>query len=309
VRLDPDELRADDRWVTAVRVAPPARVEWRPDARYLATAAQVLAENGRIEPGSDVTLGWLGPGASIVLPPEDPAAVGALNRALAARGSRWRFGDLDVTPTTTDSGSWVGRERVTRRYRLVFAGGAARDVMVTAGGEPWLARSDSIVLVASRLDPAWTAVPLSAGFVPLIDALVNRAARGEILNLTAAPGDRVLVPDRVTSVASGPRIWTVEGGAGFRPSEPGLYFLVADRDTVGVLAVNADSRESVLTPAADGEVRALWPGVRLGGLEEAGVVAFAAAARRDLRGPLLWLVAGLLLGEVALASGRGRSAR
>jgi hypothetical protein len=308
-RLDPDELRADDRWMAAVRVSPAARVAWRPEARYLATAAEVLADNGRVQPGTDVSLGWLGPGPSIVVPPEDPAAIGALNRALAARGSRWRFGDLELAPTTTDSGAWVGRERVTRRYRLTFAGGVARDILVTAGGEPWLVRSDSILLLGSRLEPDWTAVPLSAGFVPFVDAMVNRAARGEILSFTAAPGDPVPVPDRVTSVAGAAEARAIEGGSAYRPVELGIHYLLAGRDTIGAIAVNPDPRESDLTPATDAEVRALWPGARVAPLEEVGTVAFAAGARSDLRGPLLWLVAGLLLGEAALASGRARRAR
>lgn len=306
-RLDPDELRADDRRVAGVRVTPPARVAWQPGDRYLATAAQVLAQNGRISPGGDVTLGTLGRGASVVLPPEDPAAVGALNRALAARGSRWRFGDPDVTPTTTDSGAWVGRVRITRRHRLTFAGGAARDVLATAGGEPWLVRSGSVLLLGSRLDPDWTVLPLAAGFVPFVDALVNRAARGELVSLNGAPGDPVPLPDRVTTVASGPDRWPVEGGASFRPVQPGLYFLIADRDTVGTLAANPDPRESDLTPASDAEVLGLWPGVRLADLADAGRVAFAAGARRDLRGPLLWLAALLLLADLGLAGYRRRS--
>lgn len=306
-RLDPDELRADDRRVASVRVAPPARVAWDAAGQYAMTAAQVLAQNGRIAAGADVTLGALGPAASIVFPPEDPAAVGALNRALAARGSRWQFGDPDVVPTATDSGAWVGRERVTRRYRLLFTGGAPRDVLVTAGGEPWLARSGSILVLGSRLDPAWTSLPLVAGFVPFLDALLNRGARGELVTLAAAPGDPALMPDRVSVVASGTDRWAVEGGAAFRPREPGIYFLIADADTLGALAVNPDPRESDLTPASEAEVVGLWPGVRVGDVRDAGRIAFSGLARSDLRGPLLWLAAALLVVEAGLATLRRRA--
>jgi hypothetical protein len=303
--LDPDELRGDDRRVAAVRVAPPARVTWDPRDRFLATAADVLARNGRLVPGGDLLLGSLGRGPSLVQPPEDPAAVGALNRALAARGSRWQFGDPVLAAATTDSGAWVGRERVSRRHRLSFAGGAPRDVLATVAGEPWLVRSGSILLVGSRLDPDWTGLPLSAGFVPFVDAVANRAARGELVTLDGAPGDPVPLPDRVSEVAGPAGRWPVEGGASFRPPVPGLYFLLAARDTVGALAVNPDPRETDLTPASDAEVRALWPGVRLAEVGEAARVAFAAGARSDLRGPLLWLAAGLLLAEMGLAASRG----
>ncbi len=277
------------------------------DDRYLATAALVLAQNGRIQPGDAVTLGTLGRGASIVEPPADPAAVGALNRALASRGSRWRFGDLDLTPATTDSGAWLARERVTRRYRLTYAGGAPTDVLGTAGGTPWLVRAGTVVLIGSRLEPEWTGLPLAAEFVPFVDALVNRAARGEVITLAAAPGERTLVPDRVTEVLLGERRWPVEGGAGFRPTELGVHFLVADGDTIGGIAVNPDSRETDLTRASASEVRALWPQARLGILSDAPRLVFAAGARSDLRGPLLWLVGGLLLAEAAMASRRRRA--
>lgn len=305
--LDPDELRADDARSATLRVAPPARASWGATDRFLATAADVLAQNGRIVAGSEVTLGSLGAGAAIVTPPLDPAQVGAVNRALAARGSPWRFGDLTITPGVTDSGPWLGRERISRRHRLQFQGGAPSDILVTVAGEPWVARSGRLVLVGSRFDPDWTALPLSAGFVPFIDGLVNRAARGEFTSLSAAPGDRLTLPDRVTEVATADRRWPVEGGAGFVPPASGAYFLLVARDTIGALDVNPDPRESDLARAEDEEVRSLWPGARIGGLDRAEDMAFQAGARSDLRGPLLWaaLILGLL--EAGLASWRKRA--
>ncbi|MGE3615839.1 MAG: BatA domain-containing protein [Gemmatimonadales bacterium] len=305
--LDPDELRADDARVAVVRVAPAARVAWPAGDRYLGTAAEVLVQNGRIAAGNEVSLGALGGGASVVLPPEDPARLGALNRALAARGSAWRFGDVSVTAATTDSGPWLGRERLTRRYRLEFQGGAPTDVLVTAGGEPWVVRSGRIVLVGSRFDPEWTSLPLAASFLPFLDALVNRAARGELIQLAGAPGDRLLVPDRVTEVQAGERRWRMEGGAAFVPAELGPHYLVVERDTVGALSVNPDPRESDLARAADDEIRALWPGARFGTPDEAATLAFRAGARSDLRGPLLWAALVLGLAEVALATRRRRA--
>ena len=116
--LDPDELRIDDRRVGVVRVAPVARVNWDAASRYVAAACEVLEANRRIGRGSEVTLGRLAPGSSIVQPPEDGAAIGALNRALAARGVAWRYGAPVLEPAMTDSGPLVGRVRVLRRYQL-----------------------------------------------------------------------------------------------------------------------------------------------------------------------------------------------
>ena len=304
--LDPDELRLDDRRVVVVRVAPPARVSIGDAGAFATTAVQVLEQNGRVAAGAEVSLGTLGAAASVVLPPADPARLGAVNRALAARGSLWRFGDPAITATATDSGPWLGRERIQRRYRLAYQGGAPIDVLVTAGGEPWVVRSGRTVLVGSRFEPDWTSLPLSAGFLPFLDALVNRAARGELVHLEAAPGERILVPDRVTAIVAGNRRWPIEGGSAFRPTALGPYFLLVDRDTVGSISVNPDSRESDLAPASVAEIEALWPKARVADLERAGAVAFRAGTTSDVRGPLLALAAALLLVETILAAGRRR---
>ena len=120
----------------------------------------------------------------------------------------------------------------------------------------------------------------------------------------AAPGDPVLVPDLVTTVAQGDRRWTVEGGAAFRAPSPGVYYLLAGRDTVGGISVNIDPRESFLTPATDAEVTNLWPGSRVVSLMQAPAAAFAGAGRASLQGPLLWLALLLGFAELLLASGR-----
>jgi hypothetical protein len=300
--LAADELRLDDRRIGAVRVAPVARVRWDSTSRFIATAAGVLAANRRIAPGDEVTVGALATGASVVLPPADPAQVGALNRALAARGVAWSYGAQSLEPTTTDSGPVTGRVRVLRRYRLEPSGSGRTGVLATAAGEPWLVRSGRVLLLGSRLDPEWTELPVSAGFMPFMDLLVNRLARGEVTLAQGAPGDPVTLPDQVSRVRQGDRVWPVEGGMLFRPADVGAYYLLAEDDTVGAIAANIDPRESLLTPAPDEQVRRLWPGARLVEPEEVGPLAFSTGALGDLRGPLLWLALALGLGELALAS-------
>jgi hypothetical protein len=165
-----------------------------------------------------------------------------------------------------------------------------------------------VVLLGSRLDPAWTSLPLSARFVSFMDAVINRIARGELAMLTGAPGDAVLLPDRVTDVAQREHRWVVEGGAAFRPPAVGAYYLLAGPDTVGGLNVNLDPRESALAPASDRQVESLWEGSRVVPLSQAPGAAFAGAGRASLQGPTLWLALLLAMAEVVLASGlkRGR---
>ena len=301
--LDPDEMRVDDRRVVAVRIAPVARASCDSTSRYVAAACAVLVSNRRITRGQEVTLGRLSRGLSIVWPPEDPAQIGALNRALAARGTGWSYGDLSVQPAFSDSGALVGRNRVLRRYVLRPASSGRTGVLATVDGSPWIVRAGTVVLLGSRLEPAWTELPVSAGFMPFMDALLNRAARGEAALEQAAAGEPVPLPDLVSEVRQGDRQWRVEGGGVFRPSDPGVHFLLAGRDTVGAISVNPDPRESQLARAGDGQARRLWKGARIVALTDAGEAAFSSASRGDLRGPLLWtaLLVGLL--EVGFASG------
>lgn len=319
--LEPDELRLDDVRETAVRVADAARAAWRSEDRFLATAADVLMQNRRLVRGGDLSIGNLGQGASIVQPPADPAGQGALNRALAARGAGWKFGEVVPGSTVTDSGAVVGRHLVSRRYAITRVGNAgkegtggkntpARGVLVTAGGAPWVVRSGNTILLGSRLEPEWTALPLSAEFVPFVDFLANRAIRGELALLDTAPGDPVTLPDAATGVIREGVPRPVEGGSPFRTRETGLHFILAGRDTIGVVGVNPDPRESLLERATDADVRRLWPGARTATLDRAASVAFAAGGLADLRGPFLILAAVLAVADAALAGlGARRGAR
>jgi len=232
--------------------------------------------------------------------------VGAVNRALAARGVSWQFGAPVPVAGSTDSSALLGPERISRRYELKSAGSGETGVLLRAGGAPWLVRSGEVVLVGSRFDPAWTALPISARFVPLLDALVNRIVRGELAALSAAPGDPVPMPDRTDQVAAPGRTIPVEGGALFRPAVAGLHFLLSGQDTIGVVSVNPDPRESDLTRASDRAVTDLWRGSRVVALDAGGNAAFTAASRGDLRGPFLWLALALGILEAGLAAGRRR---
>jgi hypothetical protein len=166
-----------------------------------------------------------------------------------------------------------------------------------------------MVVVGSRFVPEETALPLTGGFVPFLADLVNRIARGDEGLLRAAPGDPVPLPANVSALAlGGDSLQPVAGGgAAAAPASPGLYPLMAgEGDTVGVLVVAADPRESDLRRAAAGELASLFPGARVAVAASAGAYAaerFRGAGRSELTGLLLVLALLLLLLEGVVAAG------
>ncbi len=318
VAMEPDELRGDDERAFGVRVLPPAAV--RPPARedvgpFLVAALGVLADGGQVSPpGSGVDAVGVsttpGPGPSVVVPPADPARLGATNRALAASGVPWRFGarvtrdDSIVAPEVPE----LAGARVAARYRLETSGGG--EVLARVAGEPWMVRSGRVVLVASRLVPDETGLPLSGAFVPFVAALVNRISRGESGVMDAFPGSAVALPGRVTALALGDSVTAVEPGAVIEaPGVPGVYALLASRDTVGLLAVGPDPRESDLTRADGDDWRRALPGARVTVTDAAdryGAERFRGAGQSELTGWLLAVALAVLLAESLLAAGGGR---
>lgn len=305
VSLPPDELRSDDSRSIPIRVAPPALVEWDASDRYVSAAAEVLASDGRIRAGNGIHLGVLGPGTSVVMPPADPAHVGAINRALAARGVSWRFGSNVAAAEQTDSGEIIPtRESVTRRYSLEPVGRSG-EVLTSVGGAPWLVRSGDVLLIGSRLDPDWTGLPLSASFVPFLDAVLTGATRGDVVSPVVVAGEPYQLPERTTTVMHDGAATPVEGGAFWTPRAVGVFHLLAGTDTLGAIAVRVDPRASDLVRAADRDVRALWQGATIAGLNDGPGYAFAAGGRGDLRGALLVLALLCAGGETVIVV-RGR---
>jgi hypothetical protein len=280
--LEPDELRADDRRPFAWRVAPPAKVMAPPSAGSFVAAALAVLQAGRhVLDGRDVVISGgdvpTSPHA-IVQPPEDPALVGQANRALASRGVPWRWGQLAPPGVLASADLAVlNGVSVVRRYRIAGAGSGeqgADAVLATVNGEPWLVRSGGVVLLGSRLDTAWTALPAAPGFVPFIDALVNRIVLGE------------------AEVAS------AEGA-------PGVEFRTRGTDTIGATVFGPDARESDLTPATAALVTAA-----LGGKDRVSVLSadrfaaegFTGTRRADTSGMLLVLALLLAAAELGVAT-------
>jgi hypothetical protein len=273
IELDPDELRVDNRRAFVWRVAPPARVAAAADAGpFVLAALTVLREGGRVADGADVTVGERpGVGATVVFPPNDGALVGPVNRALQAHGINWRFGALAPPGVLAGPGPpALDGVPVARRHHLERAGSDSGRILWEVNGEPWLVVDGDVVLLASRLDTAWTALPASPQFVPFVDALVNRLARG------VAP------------------VREVEGPAG-------VTFDVSGHDTVGATVLGPDSREADLTPAAPAAIRR-----QLGAevLDDAAFARerFAGMRRADVTGILLALALVLAAVELVVAT-------
>jgi hypothetical protein len=279
--LDADELRADDRRVFAWRVALPARVTaTRGAGPFVAAALAVLEQGQRVRRGRDVVIGDRldgGAAVDVVVPPADATLIGQLNRALAARGVRWRLGAAG-TPGPVAASAVVGMDgiEVARRYRLDAIGEAGRGkgedstVLARVNGEPWLVRDGAVLLVGSRLDTAWTALPAAPAFVPFVDALVNRLARGE------AP------------------VSEVEGA-------PEVQFRTRGSDTVGAIVSGPDPRESDLTPAPAALVRDVL-GADVLDAAALDAARFAGGGSSDASGPLLVLALLLAAAELGVAT-------
>lgn len=282
--LDADELRADDRRFLVWRVAAPARVTALSSTGggpFVAAALAVLEEARRVRRGTEVAIGdrpEAGTLVSVVVPPAEPALIGQANRALTARGGRWRFGSAGTPGSIAGAAvPAIAGLQVTRRYRIeVVTGDAGRGtgndttVLATVNGEPWLVRDGSVLLLGSRLDTAWTALPAAPAFVPFVDALVNRLARGEA---------------HITEVEGAPRV----------------EFRTRGADTIGAIISGLDPLESDLTPASPALVREVLGADVLDG---AGFMAagFAGAGRRDGSGLLLVLALLIAFGELGVAT-------
>jgi aerotolerance regulator-like protein len=268
VTLAPDEMRADDRRAIVWHAAPPARVTLGSGAGpFVAAALDVLRCGRRVVDGSSVTIGdQPAAGASVVVPPEDPALVGQVNRALAARGMGWRFGP----PGTPGLISGLGLDGVPITRRLRLEGSDTSAVLARTNGEPWAVTAGGIVLLGSRLDTAWTALPTAPAFVPFLDALVNRYAPGAATVEEKEGAIRVL-------------------------------FHIIGTDTVGATVYGPDSRESDLTPADAARIHETL-GAEVVQEGEFTQAAFAGLRRADVSGVLLLLALLLALGELAAAT-------
>lgn len=333
---DPDDLRADDRYYLSVQIAPPPAVAIVGDAGpFLRDALAVLETGGRLRrtgpAEADVVFLEWGEGLeslrpnqrAVIVPGADPALRTAASRRLQEAGADVTLGPGSgaVSSIATD-GTGAGLVGVeVRRERALLAGarGTARARVTLEGGSPWLVEADvpgldePVLVVASRLDPSETDIPVAASMIPLVEWLVSGAGAGVSASRVEA-GRPISLPPGATQVEDPAGTRTpVDGSREFRfTGTPGIYSVLADDELLERVAVNAPLRESLLAPMDDNGLRAV---LASGDPVLAGTAAEwrnRVFTRRSGREIWPWLVGGaliLLLVESWVASSGGAPAR
>ena len=307
IELAPDDFPADDARYFALWIGPPPAVVADPSAgSFAATALSTLVADGRATAGNVVRIASADVAATLpalIVAPE-PVRLGAANRELERLGIPWRYGALDRSPAIAHGGR-LDAIAVSERYTLVRAGVAPSDTLATAGGEPWIVAGPGYVLVASRLDPAATQLPVRAPFVPwLADMLALRlgAPSGDVgTPLAALPGGPVRLPAGSESLESaGGSRRSVTAELMDAPEERGVWFVLRGGRRVGAVVVNAPPEESQLERTNPASLAARLGGVRASVATGAGgwvADVFAAGRTRPAATPLLILALILLAAE------------
>jgi Aerotolerance regulator N-terminal len=317
VELEPDDFAADDSRYAAVWLGPPPGVIVDPSAgSFAATAMTTLVADGRAAAGRDVRIASADAVdvlPALIAPPTDNVRLGAANRTLARLNIPWRFGALETSPAIV-RGSHLDGVSVASRYRLVREGAGSSDTVATAAGEPWIVAGPGYVLIASRLDPSWTTLPVRAAFVPWLADMIGLrlgAPAGDVgAPVVAAPETPVRYPAGADAIesATGTRR-SVSGETGISPAERGVWFALRGARRIGAIVVNAPPEESALErwPAEALAARVAGTRGRATSRTESWVRdTFAAGTRRPAVTPLL-LLALLLLSAEAIAVRTTRS--
>ena len=272
---------------------------------FVRAAIEALIDDGRLRrtAGSDardagtvaiVSAVERARGAAVRVAPSDPLQVVAANRALEQAGIPWRYGAVlrdSVTvrepetsasrggaeargegePASVDDGASLLGTTVALRYRLAPVAGPATsgvttgEVLLEAGGSPWLVVGRDYALLASPLVPEATDAPLRGAFLPWLRDLVSRRLGDDGLMLAAAPGDTLTAVGQIDSLVSPAGTARPTSGVGLVvPDTTGVYALRRAGRTVGVLVVNAEPEESRVTAWGD----SIWQGEWIDGTRQ-----------------------------------------
>ena len=307
-RVEPDDFAADDARHAAVWIGPPPGVTVDPSAgQFASTAVAALVGDGRARPGHDVAVAsadLVSALPALITPPATSVRMGAANRALEKLGIPWRFAAVDNVPAIA-KGARLDGVTVTSRYHLERAGTGSSDTLATVGGEPWIVAGPRYVLVASRLDPEATTLPVRAQFVPWLADVVSLrlAATGEDVTapIKARPGAAVQLPvgaDAIENVSGTRRSLAPDHAVA--PDERGVWFVVRGGRRIGALVVNAPPEESRLDRQPASALAPALAGSKAQATDHAAQwvsASLSAGTRRPVLVPLLLFALVLLAAE------------
>lgn len=337
IELDPDELRGDDAAYFAFQVIPPPVVD-TPSAPgpYLREALSVLRDAGRItDPGSlQPNVQFLGSssvaepmdGAAIVIvPPDEPTLLPAVNQTLGELLPGWRLeppeGDADTGTLGIDGGALEGLLPALSDVRVRFAYSIRREadverseteLLTLSDGRPWALETTvsgrPVVVLASPFGSDASDLPGSSAMIPLVDALV---ARGPGVRV---PGD-IMTGEPIEGVPSGGSVVTPDGaahpvGGTGRFGETGTTGIYEVRDESGdltsLVAANTRPLDPVLLDPDEAAERlaSAWPETRTA--EPWPRVVLGSRRGREVAGPMVAALLLLLIAESWLAAANPR---
>jgi hypothetical protein len=274
VETDADGLRADDRRYFMLRVVPPPAVAVSGDLGFVEEALAVMETAGRVRraPLAAADVAILATGVrlesvpdgrtAIILPPESPLELPAVNRRLGEAGVPWRYEPASASGESrfaTDTLSDplmrpLERVRLTQVYALRPQGVVADTVLLRLReGLDWAvrgerARGGQYILLASPLSSAATTLPTSAAMVPLLDRLVGAWAVAQPPSAELEAGEGVTLPEGTTAVRRPDgRVDPAAPGEFRAGPEQGVYYVLAGNTVLNAFAVNSPRAESELS--------------------------------------------------------------
>ncbi len=341
IEIDNHGLAADDRRYFTWFARPSARVSVLGDVDDFVThALTALQHGGRLQlvapsvaevwvaaSGAQLQEGLARGRAVVVLPPSSALELPRLNRRLTQAGLPWRYenvqssgGAARIADPSPLAG--LGGLLVQQWYRLVLTGLSPGDstLIRLSNGDPWVVRGTtpggaSYLLLASPMTPSASALPVSAGMVPFMDAALGEwVRRGEISEFNLVGGASLRVPSRARNIehADGSSS-AAEGGASFQARRAGNYTVRGDDGVTLAFSVNAPLAEADLERGERASLQEVLPGADWSWIRGDDPGAWADAVFGTRRGRLAWrplialLIVFAILESSLAAAGRRRA--